>query len=409
DQWSGTLPSANKASSDGPFKSLQKAKLKVEELNKLGEAKDGIVVMLRKGVYQMKETLNLSKAYSGSTKAPVVWKNYKKERVLLTGGKEIKGFHVVTDPSKLKRINAEYRKNILQINLKSLGITDYGTITNRGRPGLELFFNNKKMMLARWPNSGWDTIADVPQSGELVYNGNTNRMNEGFPMGRHYGRISYRGNRPSHWSHTEDIFLYGYWVYNWDDEFVHVQSIDTLKKEIVIKVPHSSYGYKKGQGYYALNILEELDQPGEWYLDREDGSLFFWPPAPIDSGKVIVSLLNNPVILLDSTSNVHIEGLSIVYSRGNGVVIRGGENNLIAGCTFNNLGDIAVRIDGGIKNGVSSCDFYDLAAGGITLRGGDRKSLTAAGNFAVNNHIHHFGQWLKTHQSAITLSGVGNY
>ncbi|MEO9050612.1 MAG: hypothetical protein ABI280_02380, partial [Ginsengibacter sp.] len=87
DQWSGTLPSAAKNSLDGPFKSLQRAKLKVEELNKSGKAKDGIVVMLGEGVYQMNETLNLSKGHSGSTTAPVVWKNYKKEKVQLTGGK----------------------------------------------------------------------------------------------------------------------------------------------------------------------------------------------------------------------------------------------------------------------------------------------------------------------------------
>ncbi len=31
------------------------------------------------------------------------------------------------------------------------------------------------------------------------------------------------------------------------------------------------------------------------------------------------------------------------------------------------------------------------------------------GNFVRNNHIHHFGQWMKTHQYAITIAGVGNY
>ncbi len=53
DQWSGRLPVANKDGSDGPFKSLQKAKLKVEELNRSVEAKEGIVIMLREGIYEM--------------------------------------------------------------------------------------------------------------------------------------------------------------------------------------------------------------------------------------------------------------------------------------------------------------------------------------------------------------------
>ncbi|MEO6134339.1 MAG: right-handed parallel beta-helix repeat-containing protein, partial [Ginsengibacter sp.] len=327
----------------------------------------------------------------------------------LVGGKEIKGFGAITDVDVLKRIKIEFQKKILQLNLKSIGISNYGTITKRGRPGLELFFNGEKMTLARWPNVGWDTIADVPQNGEVVFAGDSNHIKNGLPIGRHYGRIGYNGDRPANWSNAQNIFLYGYWVWDWHDEFLQVKSIDTIKKEITIKPPHSSYGYIKGARYYAVNVLEELDQPGEWYLNRDDGSLYFWPPAPIESGKTFVSLLDKPVIEIEGANNVHIEGLDIEFSRGNGIVMRGGENNLIAGCNFNNLGDIAVRIEGGFKNGISSCDIFNVAAGGIILSGGDRKSLTPAGNFAVNNHIHHFGQWLKTHQSAISLGGVGNY
>ena len=409
DAWSGMLAAPGKNKTDGPFRTFERAKLEIEQLNEKGRMPAaGIQILIRGGVYSVEETITLTGKHAGKVNAPVLWKNYEDEKVQLVGGKAIKGFHALSDAAAMKRIDAAYQKEIVEVNLKAQGITDFGVITNRGRPGLELFFNDEKMQLSRWPNEGWAKIADVPQSGELVYKGELPHMRFGLPVGKHYGRFTYSGNRQNNWSNTNEIFLHGYWVWNWYDEFVQVQSIDTGTKEIFIKPPHSHYGYCKEQRYYAVNVLEELDQPGEWYLDRSNGLLFFWPPSPVANGKAFVSLLNHPVMLLDSTENVKIEGLAFQFSRGNGIVIKAGKNNLIGGCTFSNLGDVAVKLEAGQNNGIAACDIYDVAAGGVILGGGDRKSITPAGNFVVNTHIHHYSQWIRTYQSAITISGVGN-
>lgn len=42
------------------------------------------------------------------------------------------------------------------------------------------------------------------------------------------------------------------------------------------------------------------------------------------------------------------------------------------------------------------------------LCGGDRQTLTPAGLYAVNNHIHHYAQRKRSYQPAVRLSGVGN-
>ena len=44
--------------------------------------------------------------------------------------------------------------------------------------------------------------------------------------------------------------------------------------------PYGIYSFRKGQRFYFLNLLEELDQPGEWFLDRKTGVLYFWPRPP---------------------------------------------------------------------------------------------------------------------------------
>ncbi len=409
DAWSGRLPEPNRSGSDGPFATLERARAAVRAL-KTGEArpKGGATVFIRGGAYPLSATFTLTAEDSGTKSAPVVWRAFNGEKVQLAGGKEITGFSPVTEPSAVKRLDPSAKDHVLRADLRAQGMTDYGRITRRGGPGMELFFQDRRMTLARWPNEGWAVIADVPQTGELVYKGELPHMRFGLPVGKHYGRIAYNGDRPARWSDVDEIFLHGYWCWDWYDEFLGVKSIDTVKKEIFIREPHSQYGYCKEQRYYACNILEELDTPGEWYLDRKGGILYFWPPAPIDKGRAFVSLLDAPLISLENAAFITIRDINLEFSRGSAAVVTGGQSNRIAGCTIRNLGGTAVVIEGGKNNGITGCDIYDVASGGVTLSGGDRKTLTPAGNYAVNNHIHHYSAWTRTYQSAISVNGVGN-
>jgi hypothetical protein len=409
DSWSGKLPEPNSSGTDGPFATFEKARSTIRTLKQTCPLpQGGITVYIMEGAYPFSATLKLTSEDSGSESAPIIWRASPGEKAQLVGGKEITGFAPVTDPAVIRRIDEDCRDRVLVTDLKGQGITNYGEITNRGGPGLELFFQDKRMTLARWPNEGWTTIANVPQTGKLVFKGELPHMRFGIPCGKHYGRFTYEGNRPERWSDVHDIVLHGYWTWDWYDEFLKVKRIDTKRHEIWIQEPHSHYGYCKEQRYYALNILEELDSPGEWYLDRTDGLLYFWPPAPIETGRAFVSILEDPLISLENTDCLTIQGLNLEFSRGSAVSLTGGTNNRIAGCTIRNLGSSAAVINGGTDNGITGCDIYEVAAGGISLSGGDRKTLTPGRNYATNNHIHHYSSWVRTYQSAITVSGVAN-
>lgn len=409
DAWSGKLSKPNAGKSDGPFATLERARAAIRSLKASGKLpKGGATVSIHGGAYPLSGTFKLTSEDSGTKTAPIVWRAFGNEKVQLVGGKEITGFSAVTDPAVEKQLDPAAKGNVLRADLRAQGISDYGQITGRGGPGMELFFQDRRMTLARWPNEGWVKIADVPQTGELVYKGELPHMRFGVPVGKHYGRFTYDGDRPSRWSDVDEIFLHGYWCWDWYDEFLRVKSIDAATKEIFIREPHSNYGYCKEQRYYACNILEELDTPGEWYMDRKNGVLYFWPPAPIGKGRAFVSLLNDPLVSLENTENITIRGLNLEFSRGSAVVVKGGSGNSIAGCIIRNLGGTALVIEGGANNGITGCDIYDVASGGVSISGGDRKTLTPGGNYAVNNHIHHYSAWIRTYQSAITVGGVGN-
>ena len=114
------------------------------------------------------------------------------------------------------------------------------------------------------------------------------------------------------------------------------------------------------------------------------------------------------MISFEKTSHVTIQGIIFDGSRAGAIQITGGLNNKIAGCILRNLGSEAVIIDGGTENGLISCDIYNVASGGIKISGGDRKTLTPAGNYAINNDIHDYSRVFRTNRPAISLNGVGN-
>ena len=153
-----------------------------------------------------------------------------------------------------------------------------------------------------------------------------------------------------------------------------------------------------------MNLLAELDAPGEWYLDRPTGTLYFWPPSPLEKNRAVISI--RPTLLtLKDASWVTFRGLTLEATRGTAVTVSGGTENRIVGCTIRNTGGEAVSISGGTSNSVVGCDIYQTAEGGISLDGGDRRTLTPAGHSAENNHIHNFG---RTYRPAVSINGVGN-
>ena len=73
-----------------------------------------------------------------------------------------------------------------------------------------------------------------------------------------------------------------------------------------------------------MNLLEELDSPGEWYLDRATGLLLFYLPGDLSQALTEVSMLEEPLLSLINAANVIISGLTVEVTRGLGIYMEGG-------------------------------------------------------------------------------------
>ena len=376
-----------------PLRTLEAARDRIR-------GKAGSTVWLLPGAYARTAALELTAADSDIT-----WRAVEPGNVRITAAITVMpaAMRPVTDPALLARMDPQARGHIVEIDAAALGlrhVARFPDVFSDNGGLIELYGPDGRLPISRWPNRGYTHMVRVTDNGDWKQSAS-----------RHGGSFVYDGDRPSRWLEAVKggLWLDGFWRVPWTSEKVRVASIDTTAHVIRQAAPvESGIGskYKRPEGdgkepWYALNLLEEIDTPGEWSLDFNTRKIYLWPPA---NGQVSIADLDAPLAAIHGASRVHIEGLVFEVTLGDGVDIRDGADNLISGCTFRNLGKYGVVINGGTHHGVQSSDLYDLGEGGVFLAGGDRKTLTPARHFVVNNHFHDLGQTLKTYAPAVNIA-----
>ncbi|HSI85811.1 MAG TPA: right-handed parallel beta-helix repeat-containing protein [Candidatus Methylacidiphilales bacterium] len=387
-------------SQSNPFATPLRARDAVRETLRRGV---GAEVILRGGTYQLAEPLSLGTEDSGTERLPVLWRAADGETVRISAGREVKvtGTGAAIPEDALKRIPEAVRERVMYVDLRGQGITDYGEMSGgfgkKGSPGLEVFVDDQPTWPARYPDKGFITITEVVGPTPVDIRGT---------KGTAEGIFRVEDKRVANWKDEKDARVMGYWFWDWAEEHQKIAKIDPETLTITLAEPWHKSGYQKKQYFYAYNVLSELDQPGEWYLDRADGKLYLLAPSA-DPRKISVTLLPS-VLLLKNASHITFYGLTIEGARKHAVVMKDSTGSSLKNCTVRNSGQWAVHIEGGAKCSVLNCDISGTGDGGVSLVGGDRKTLTAAGHLVEKCSIHHYSRWTRTYQPGIRLEGVGN-
>jgi len=423
----------NPGTIEKPFATLQRAR---DEVRK-SPFKRNVTVFLRGGTYSVKESCVFSATDSGHRTSPITYRNYVNEKVVFHGGIKLnnKAFKKVTDPKILEQLPVETHANVVEINLKKAGITDFGKLSQHGfaipvRPAsLELFFDGKPLDRARWPNTGTVAIGEVKDPGSNFRMGDTTQRGAEFV---------FEEPRTNRWKQTENIWIAGFFSNSWSDDHLQVKTIDTFNHLMKLVQPHlysvqsTSTDKDKIRGFYVYNLLEEIDRPGEWFVDEKTGIMYLWPPSHIQNQTIEVSLFSDPFIKLEKTANLKFEGMIFECSRGMAIHIKDSENCIISSSNFHNLGTVAISMGSELQGGklssnpdgspkredtnhhrnrhilIDRCTIYSVGTGGIILTGGDRGNLIAGNNMVQNCEIHHFSRINNTYSPAVDVYGIGN-
>ena len=379
-----------------PFATLARARDAIRAIRAQGLPPGGVAVNVVPGTYRLTESLHFGPEDSGTADAPIVWRATEPGKVSLSGGQAVAGLTPVTDATILARLPAEARGKVCQVDLKAAGITDFGEMKPRGfghgggYPALEVFANGEPLTPARWPNEGFVHVAQVASNDD---NGAVFTCAE---------------DRVARWATARDPWFFGYPSWQWADERDPIKAVDAAAKQVTLRNKITYGNFNAGSPYYIYNLLEEIDQPGEWYLDRDSGILYVYPPGDPADTELAVAMLPTPLIQTDGASWIVWQGLTLEYGRWHGAVIKDGDHCLLAGCTIRNCGGDAVDIEGGQGHGIFGCNLYNLGRGGSVITGGDRKTLTPGGHFMENCDVHHFSLVDRTYTPAVLMNGCGN-
>jgi parallel beta-helix repeat protein len=382
DAWSGTLSQPDAARTDGPLATLEKARDLLRNRRAQGVPDTAQTVWVHQGLHQMVRTLRFGAEDSGTTTAPLTFRAFGQERPVIIGGQAITGWQ-------------PYQGQILRANAAAQGF--------KGMNFRQLLFDGRRQHLARYPN--YDP--QNPYGGGWAYvDGKPIPMYQDVPEEKR-NTFVYREADARRWSQPEQLEVMVFARFNWWNNIVRVQTIDPTTRRVVL-AGDASYPIRPGDRYFFANALEELDAPGEWFLDGQ-GMVYFWPPAPL-AGKTVYAPTMRTILEVTGASHLVFRGLTFECAEGDAVRFNQSTNCLLAGCTIRNVGDyrgVGVGVNGGQGVRVVGNDIFEIGSSGIALSGGERKTLASAGHEAVNNYIHHVGVYYKQ-GVGVSASGVGH-
>lgn len=499
---------SSSGSISAPFRTLERARDELYHLKTTNRLpKGGITVWIREGTYKRTESFELLADDSGTVQCPIVYSAFPGEQVRIIGATildQSKSEVVTSKDAVWSRIDTNARGSVRSINLKALGINNFGTMNewandSSGMAALELFIGNAKMTLARWPdkNENYQNNQGNPQSISLIgetspnvsgeyqvygiqdgvnaykrsellngvqyylkrltwtHSGKTytawfltDSLSTTYPSGGDwwysYGesigllqpegvasgtlsvgsnegyfdgfvkvagvssseKFSYLGSRPDRWLTADDVWLNGYWKYTYKSAHVKVKQIDKKNKSITLteSVPT---GIATGQPWYAENILEELTTPGEWYLDRKTGILYYWQPENSNGKEMAVSTLSDDLVRMSGTKNVVFQNITFEMTRAAALKIINCESITVSHCLIRNIGMEGI-VAGGTDIHIDNSEITLVGDRAIELSGGNRKLLQNSGNIVSNCMIHDYAMWNLTNNPAVWMGGAGH-
>lgn len=449
---------SNNGSKTEPFKTIQKAQEAVRNLISNGKLPSGGArVYLRAGTYYIYDSLAFGPEDSGNENGKITYTAYPGEEVRLSGSKPIEQswFQPINEEEKARIIDQEAASKVLVADLRANDVTEYGVLNTRGYH----YFNKGQYMAAELIVNGENqTLARYPNTGTIPVD-NKNLLPEEMSF-------KYDNDRPSSWANAKDAWICGTLSINYENNYYPIEKIDTVEKKIKLKEGKIKDYYTNGW-YFAENLLEEMDQTGEYYIDREAGKLYYLPPEDFNSKSynIELSTIGKPIFYFNGAKNIAVTNMTIEGGRGYAALgttkdyqmMTYGEflikNNMTNPITFDPTSKHFLRLahpsnypeaqvfpghiwDGFLDDGTgvrgiefSNCQIRNFGQGGLIFRGtkiklenneikniggtgifmsgGDYETLTSSENSIISNTIHRVGYQHRAYNPAIALQGVG--
>lgn len=428
DRWSGKLAEPNADATDGPLATIRKAKDTIRRL-KLEAAWSGpVTVWIRGGYYTISEAIEFTPEDSG----PVTYAAYPGETPVFSGGRRI----------------TNWREE--HIGGIAMFVADVPEAAAGQWYSRQLFVNGGRRPRPRLPKNGFYWMKDVPGSEFHKKGLLHDLLNGSDTFVCEHGDIQ-------NWKNINDVDVVAF--HYWTEERMPIQSFDertgtvkSSRKSMFVLKDDVARRFAK---YVVENVFEALSEPGEWYLDRQSGKIYYipMPGESIDGIEAFAGSASQLLKLQGSArENSYVEylrfrGLSfqhndwrqpgaaggmlydnaeIPYRPGTyyaadpqaacsipgAIHMEGARYCSIEDCRIEHVGTYGIEISSGCTGiRVVGNEVSDLGAGGIKIGGSDAKGLPAdrtGHNRITDNHIHDGGHVFHSGVGILSLHSFGN-
>ena len=396
-------------SEEEPLRTLEKA---IDVANEMREDSDKLIeILLREGTYSVTNTIKIINSQKDDSLLKI--SAYQDEKVTINAGVDIplSAMSIADSDFTNAIIDKPNAGSVLQYNLKDAQIEDLGEISLRGHlisdekeAQAELSLNGEVQKLAGWPNGEYTGLIKPTDSNEYG-----KRTKSGIANGCSF-KVNY--DRPSQWSKPEQAWLSGTIGPNYEFDYYPVSRFDSEEKRVYLSRGALEKYYT--EPYYRFeNVPEELDEPGEYYIDRQSGMLYFYPPEDAPKDSVLTITMSTPTLdvsrkapnsmfRIENSKNIVFENL--IFKGGRGSAIKGKNNSNIKfiNCEINSFGENGIRFDASTDITISDCKIHDVGQDGILFVScGNYQTLSPSNIVVSNNDIYNFARLERSYKTGI--------
>uniref|UniRef100_UPI003216E3F3 right-handed parallel beta-helix repeat-containing protein n=1 Tax=uncultured Draconibacterium sp. TaxID=1573823 RepID=UPI003216E3F3 len=355
---------------------------------------DSAHVLIHEGVYHLKQGI----VVNGQQK--IIYSGVDKNKVIVKGSTGLKSFKKLSKHHALYKKNPETGKKIIEFDLSNIEGLTHEKLRLAGASSVpelkdfrlhELIVDGKTMPLSRWPNG--DNYAEFTDS---IVDSSNKRVG-----------IRYTDDEISSWENEPNILLHGYWKYLWADAYEQVDYIDKERKIIWLNPPCNHYGFEEKKPFAAINVISEIDQPGEWAYDYKAQKIFFYPKGDVKNSEIELSICKEPLFRIENAQHITVKNITFCNGAGPGIEVENSSNINIKNCVVKVFPRDGISVQQGQNNTISDCEVFDTGRGAIVVNSGSY-SLLEKVNFRIENcHLHHLSRIDKTYTPGIQVDGVG--
>ena len=396
-------------SEEEPLRTLEKA---IDVANEMREDSDKLIeILLREGTYSVTNTIKIINSQKDDTLLKI--SAYQDEKVTINAGVDIplSAMSIADSDFTNAIIDKPNAGSVLQYNLKDAQIEDLGEISLRGHlisdekeAQAELSLNGEVQKLAGWPNGEYTGLIKPTDSNEYG-----KRTKSGIANGCSF-QVNY--DRPSQWSKPEQAWLSGTIGPNYEFDYYPVSRFDSEEKRVYLSRGALEKYYT--EPYYRFeNVPEELDEPGEYYIDRQSGMLYFYPPEDAPKDSVLTITMSTPTLdvsgkapnsmfRIENSKNIVFENLIFKGGRGSAITGKNNSNIQFINCEINSFGENGIRFDASTDIKISDCKIHDVGQDGILFVScGNYKTLSPSNIVVSNNDIYNFARLERSYKTGI--------